>query len=288
MNAQPSLLAIPNLSEGHDAAAVQRVAGPRAPSAPLLDLHLDPDHNRSVLTFGGDADPLGEVVTGVVRRAARALDLRSHTGVHPRLGVVDVLPFVPYRAPLSEAVHLARRTAREVARDPGLPVYLYGGAHPQGRPLPEIRRAFDRGHPPDPDRGPRHPHPEAGVLCLGVRGPLVAFNVDLAGDLEAARNIARAVREASGGLSGVRALAFPLASRGLVQVSMNLTDPARTGPRAAFDAVDTAAETHGAAVVAAEVVGLLPDELAPETAGLPLRLPARTVGEAFADATRRS
>jgi glutamate formiminotransferase len=299
------LLAVPNVSEGHDAAAVEAIAG-NDPNAPLLDVHIDPDHNRGVLTYAGEAGPLAAAMTRMTQRAMERLDIRVHAGVHPRAGVVDVLPFVPYPGSLRggardrkkphgagpdaqnqrDAEEAAAAASKNIANDLGIPVYLYGHAHPRARPLPEARRAALDGDPPD--LGPRAPHPAAGAICVGVRPPLLAFNVNLRGSLDDARAIAAAVRESDGGLPGVRALGFPLASRGLVQVSMNLTALDQTGPRAAFERVRDLAANHQLEMVGAEVVGLVPAAIAAQFDGIPLERPARTVETALAEATTSS
>lgn len=259
MSAGP-LLAVPNISEGRDRSTIHRIAG----TANLFDIHTDPDHHRSVLTYAGEPATLLQTLLGMVERAVAALNINTHEGVHPRRGVVDVLPFVPHRASAGDAVHAAHTAKRRIEGDLGVPVLLYGDADPDGRPLPAVR-----------SQDPPTRHPTAGVVCVGVRGYLVAFNVELRGPLGHAKRIATAIRQPR-----IRALAFPLASRGLVQVSMNLTDPLHTGPRDAFDQVAALAARHGLEVVGAEVVGLVPDELLDELEGLPLRARARGIDQA--------
>jgi glutamate formiminotransferase len=259
------LLAVPNVSEGRDLEIVRHIAGHRA-----LDVHADPDHNRAVMTYA-DED-LAETCVAMAARAIEAIDLRRHDGVHPRTGVIDVLPFVHFLAPREDAIAAADVAAARFAGELGVPVYRYD----EQRPLPAVRAAIARGEPPDvPSATPR---PGAGITCIGVRPPLIAFNINVRTTLDRAQAVAHAVRERDGGLPGVRALAFPLPSRGLVQVSMNLTAPDATGPRAAFDAVRTLA---GGAVVDAEVVGLVPDAFLAELAELPLRAPARGIADAL-------
>jgi len=247
------LLAIPNISEGRDIDKVARVAGGSA----LLDVHSDPDHNRSVLTYGGSPGDVTRAVAAMIERAVATLDIRAHTGAHPRFGVVDVLPFV---GPGAERA--ATGLVWQVAEGCGVPVHFYGKAHSQNRTLPELRRWLRETKPPA--------HPSAGVLCIGVRDPLVAFNVNIDATLDEAKAIARAIRS-----DEIRALAFGLPSRGLVQISMNLTDPLRIGPREAFTRID-------ANVVDCDVVGLVPDELLDDLEGLPLRTQPRGVRQALA------
>ncbi len=259
MSAGP-LLAVPNISEGRDLSLVHRIAG----TANLLDIHADPDHHRSVLTYAGDPATLVQTLLEMVERAIHALDIRDHEGVHPRRGVVDVVPFVPHRSSTADAVQAARTTRNRIEGDLGVPVLLYGDADPDGRPLPAVRAG-----------DPTTRHPTAGVVCVGVRRYLVAFNVDLRGPLDHAKRIAKAMRQPR-----IRALAFPLASQGLVQVSMNLTDPLHTGPRQAFDQVAALAAARDLEVVTAEVVGLVPDELLDELEDLPLRAKPRGIDQA--------
>lgn len=248
---------------------LRAVGSPRV----LLDVHSDPDHARSVLTYAGDAETVVAACTGLVAWAVGHIDLARHRGVHPRLGAVDVLPVVPHRASVEGAVEVALRIGRNAADVFEIPVHLYGDASPAHRTLPDIRRTL-----PDPDLGPALPHPTAGRICVGVRGPLIAFNVNVREPLPRARAVVGDLRA----LPGVRALAFELASRGLVQLSMNLIDPPRTGPRAAFAAIAAA----GLDIVDAEVVGLVPAASLRGFDGLPMRTPARSVEDALAAAGR--
>lgn len=194
-------------------------------------------------------------------RAVRRLDIHSHDGVHPRHGVVDVMAFVHHLCPVETAARCADRFAARIS----IPVYRYGASDDGDPSLPELRRRLRdvRGHP------------TAGVVCVGTRGPLVAFNVNLRGSLAGASHIARSMRE----LPDVRALSFELRSRGLVQVSMNLIRPERTGPAAAFDRVRALA--GASAVVDAEIVGLVPEAILEELRMIPLRAEARSIERAL-------
>jgi len=248
-----------NISEGRRADAVAAMAA--ACGAVLLDVHSDPDHNRSVLTLAGGPGEVTEAALALARAAVERIDLALHAGVHPRLGAVDVVPFVPLGDPTSDGLGaagaVARAWARRAAEELRVPVFLYGDADPAGRTLPDLRRSAFRERAPD--FGPAEPHPSAGAIAVGARPVLVALNCELADpDPAVARAIARAVRERDGGLPGVRALGFALASRGRAQVSMNLVDLAATGVEAACAAVRRAAAGHGTDVVAVELVGLLP------------------------------
>ena len=245
-----------NVSEGRRAEVVAAVAD--ACGAALLDVHTDPDHNRSVLTLAGAADVVAASASALARAAVERIDLGAHSGVHPRLGAVDVVPFVPLDGgTLEVAAAVARDWGERVAGELAVPVFLYGAADPAGRSLPDVRReAFgERG----PDFGPSEPHPTAGDVAVGARPVLVAINCELGtGDVAVARAVARMVRERDGGLPGVRALGFALESKGRAQVSMNLTDLQATGVEAACEAVRRAVVERGGDVTAVELVGLLP------------------------------
>jgi glutamate formiminotransferase len=246
---------VANVSEGRDGAVLDdlaRVCGPA-----LLDVHTDADHHRSVFTLAGpgDADAI-DAARVLTRRAVECIDLRAHEGVHPRFGVVDVVPFVALDEPLEDAVAAATTFAEWIATDLGVPVFLYADADPARRSLPETRRdAFTRRAP---DFGPHAPDARAGATAVGARPPLAAVNCRLdRDDLELARAIARQVRERDGGLPGVRALGLRLASSRAAQVSMNVTALDVTGVETACTAVRTLAEEAGA-TVAVELVGLVP------------------------------
>jgi glutamate formiminotransferase len=237
---------VANLSEGRDAVLLHGFREAAAPQ--LLDLHADPGLNRCVLTMAGEPEELHATVAAVARLAVATLDIGRHTGAHPRLGVVDVVPFVDLEDPTLPAtprsLSARDRFAEWAAAELDLPCFLYG---PE-RSLPEIRREAWRALAPD--RGPDRPHPTAGATCVGARGALIAYNLVLAtADLANARQAAAAVRR-----PGLRALAF-LAGEGAM-VSCNLTDPYRIGPAEAYDAV--AAEVGRARIARAELVGLLP------------------------------
>ena len=246
-----------NVSEGRRADVLARLAAACGPA--LLDLHADADHHRSVFTLAGDGDAAEMAALGLLEAVAAEVDLTGHQGVHPRLGAVDVVPFVALdgSAP-ADAVAAAGRFGRLAANRWGLPVFLYDAADPQRRTLPSVRRDAFLGR--TPDFGPPAPHPRLGAVAVGARPVLVAVNCDLTSpDLDAARQIARAVRERDGGLPGVRALGFMLASRGRAQVSMNLVDLAATGLEAALTAVRAEADKRGVPIAAVELVGLIPE-----------------------------
>ncbi len=260
---------VPNVSEGRDAGVVRRLAGAaRAAGARVVDVHSDVDHHRSVFTFLGEAAVVERAALALARQAVELIDLRRHAGVHPRVGALDVMPFVPLRGcTMGEAVAAARRVGRALAAATSVPVFFYGAAATRpGRELPALRRGgledlSRRMREPgwQPDAGPPHPHPAAGVALVGARGPLIAFNALLdSADLAAARAIARALRESSGGLPAVRALAVPLASRRRVQVTMNLLDYRRTPVATVVERLLEEARRYSVGVSEFELVGCAP------------------------------
>jgi glutamate formiminotransferase len=263
---------VPNFSDGRDPAvgAAIRAALARVPGVKLLGWHSDADHNRSVATFAGEPRAVTEAAFGAIACAAELIDLTRHEGVHPRLGATDVCPFVPLVPPdMAACVRTAHALGERVGDELGLPVYFYGEAArtPERRALPAVRRGgfealraeIERDPARRPDAGPARLHPRAGAIAIGARGFLVAFNVNLESrDLAVARAIARAIREADGGLPGIRALGFELARAGCVQVSVNLCAPERTGLVAVFTAIERLARERGVRVRASELVGLAP------------------------------
>ena len=267
---------VPNVSEGRRPDVVNAIAEAvsRVGAVRLLDRSSDEAHNRSVLTLAGDAPAVQQAVVALFAAALELIDLRHHSGAHPRMGAVDVVPFIPLEgATMGECVALARETASVVATRFQLPVYLYEEAAvtPGRRNLADIRRGEFEGLAAKlaspgwaPDYGPSHPHPSAGATVIGARAPLIAFNVNLATDrLDVAKAVAAAVRHSSGGLPFVKALGIPLPHRGIVQVSMNLTDFTQTPMTRAFAAVRDEAERLGATVVDSEIIGLVPEAALP-------------------------
>jgi glutamate formiminotransferase len=284
----PIFECVPNVSEGRRPEVLAAcVEAARAAGAAVLDASGDPVHHRSVVTLAGPAGPLLAGVVALVGAALDAIDLRTHTGAHPRMGAVDVVPFVPLGgATLDDAVMLARQAGAVLARRFGLPIYLYEAAasSPARRALQDVRRGGFEGlaarmREPGgaPDLGPATPHPTGGATAVGARGVLVAYNVNLATTrLELARRIASAIRERSGGLPAVKTMAVDLPDRGLVQVSMNLTDIDVTPLATAFDAVATHAAREGVDIAASEIIGLVPRRALPPDPATRLRIPAFT------------
>jgi glutamate formiminotransferase len=263
---------IPNVSEGRRGdvvAAIAAAAVKAAPGVVLLDRTSDSDHNRSVLTFLGDGEPLLAAMTALVEASLGAIDLRTHQGAHPRLGAVDVIPFVPVRgATAAECVDLAKTLGKTLGDRFGLPVYLYEDAAtaPERQNLANIRKGEFEGLAKKmelpgwkPDFGPSVPHPSGGAVVVGARAPLVAYNINLATpDLAVADRIARAIRHLSGGYRYVKAMGVRLEARGQVQVSINMTNFEKTPLHRVFETVKSEAGRHGVAVVGSEIVGLVP------------------------------
>jgi len=281
----PIVECVPNISEGRRPEVIAAIAGAVARSgrARLIDLSSDPDHNRSVLTIAGPPDGVRAAAEALVAVAVERIDLRRHAGSHPRMGAVDVIPFVPVRGvAMDDCVRLARQVGAAIAARHALPVYLYEAAAsaPHRRNLAEIRRGEFEGFAEKirdprwtPDFGPDRVHPSAGCTAVGARPFLIAFNVDLrTSDVEIAKAIARVVRESSGGLPCVKALGLFLEDRGRAQVSMNLTDYRTTSIPRAFEAVRDEAARRGVEVATSELVGLVPEEAVLQVAAHALRL----------------
>jgi glutamate formiminotransferase len=255
---------VPNFSEGRDQSTVDAIAAAirSVPGVMLLRSEMDLDHNRSVITFAGPPDAVEQGALAGIAAAVQRIDLRRHAGVHPRIGAADVVPFVPLAgATLEDCVAIARRTGQEVWKSLGVPVYFYEAAatRPKRAPLENVRRGgFEHPHLA-PDLGGPALHPTAGASAIGARKLLVAFNVNLnTTDLASARAIARKIRASSGGLPFLKALGVPLASRKLVQVSMNLTNFEQTSLRQVYDAVNQEAAAHGVSIAGTQIVGLIP------------------------------
>ena len=256
----PLIQCVPNFSEGRRPEVIHAIvdAVRAVPGVRLADWSADPDHHRMVVTFLGPPEPVRAAALAAADAAIATIDVSRHQGVHPRLGAMDVLPFVPIRdISLAECAALAVGVGQELAARHGLPVYLYESASPHSRSLPTVRK--DAFHHIPPDFGPATPHPTAGAVVVGARGPLIAYNVNLATqDIAIARRIAHEVRSGAGQLSGVRALGLALHSRQLTQVSMNITRPAETPLLSVFSYVARRAQELGAAVAESEVIGALP------------------------------
>lgn len=263
---------VPNFSEGRRKEVVDAIADAIAsiPGVRLLDREMDANHNRSVITFTGDRKAAAEGAFEGARKAVELIDMNRHSGEHPRIGALDVLPFVPITGvTMEDCVALARSVGKRIAEELGVPVYLYEAAatRPDRKDLPNLRKGEYEGlkleieTDPDrrPDFGPTRLHPTAGATVVGARPILVAWNVVLGTkDVAVAKRIAKAIRESDGGLPAVRAKGFALADRGLVQVSMNMIDFRKTSLVRAFDAIRALADKEGVPVVESEIVGLVP------------------------------
>lgn len=277
---------VPNFSEGRDPAVVAAIRDAIAGAGGLvLDTNADPSHNRSVVTFVAPPERAAEAAFAGVAEAVARVDLTRHAGVHPRIGAADVVPFVPlpaYGTGMDDCVALAHALGARVGRELAVPVYLYERAatRPGRRNLADVRRGGFEGlrdaslsdERRAPDFGPTHVHATAGAVAVGARPILVAFNVHIGPPdrLPVARAVARAVRERSGGLPGVKALG--LVAHGEAQVSMNLVDLDRTSLAAAFERVRAEAEALGAEVTWSELIGLMPERALDGTTPERLRL----------------
>ena len=295
----PVLEAVPNFSEGRDLSLVREFARVIASEgAEVLARTADPDHHRSVISFAGAPPVVERAALSVARLAVEAIDMRGHRGVHPRVGALDVLPFVPARGlAMEDAAASAHRVARGLA-GMGLPVYLYGAVG-GGRSLSSLRaggfealvEGFPAGREPDILPRPwRHAgvHPTAGATCVGARPPLLAWNVCVSGlSLGQVRGVARRLRETGGGFVGLRALGLYLPSSDVFQISMNLEDMDGTPPMRVFEAIEAEVEGMGGRVTQTEVIGTIPEALVFSAAASRLRLlhpdPSRLRGSLLAD-----
>jgi len=265
---------VPNFSEGRNPEKVAQIAASISAvnRACVLDTHIDPDHNRSVITFVASPETVVAAAVNAVRRASELIDMRTHHGEHPRLGATDVLPFVPVRGvTMDDCVGLAHEAGAIIARDLSIPVYFYERAalREDRVNLEDVRRGATS---PEyaPDLGPTHIHESAGAIVVGARPFLIAFNVILrSDDIAIARQIARTIRARNGGLPFVKALGFRLHTRGLVQVSMNLVNYEVTGMTAVYNAIQREANRLGIKIEGTEIVGLVPHDAVDPYAGIP-------------------
>jgi len=262
---------VPNISEGRRGDVIDGIAEAlrQVPGLAVLDVQSDAAHNRSVFTLAGDADALTRGVPLLFERSLAAIDLRTHKGEHPRMGAVDVVPFIPIEGvTMKECVELAKTIAADVAQRFSLPLFLYeeASSNPARKNLEDIRRGEFEGLAAKmsqtgwaPDFGPAQPHPSGGASVIGARMPLIAYNINLnTNRVDVAKKIATAIRMSSGGLRFVKAMGIPLEDRGIVQVSMNLTNYEKTPIFRVFDLVKREAERYGVSVLESEIVGLVP------------------------------
>lgn len=278
---------VPNFSEGTRTAVIDSIVAKvrNETGVRILDLQSDASHNRSVLTLVGDPDSLSRGILALVEACVGAIDLRTHRGEHPRLGAVDVIPFIPLGgATIGDCVSLARRVGEAIARFHNIPVFLYeeAASAPHRKGLEDIRRGQFEGlggklQDPlwHPDFGPKEPHPSFGAVVVGARMPLIAFNVNLAsGDLDLAKRIAKAIRHSTGGYRFVKAMGLivDLGGRKVAQVSINMTDFTRTPLFRVFETIRNEAARNGVSIEGSEIVGLVPSQALVDVAGHYLQL----------------
>jgi glutamate formiminotransferase len=276
---------VPNFSEGRNLENIEKIVEPfRAKDrVKLLDYQKDDAHNRLVVTVVGEPEPLKAAVIEAMSRAIDLIDMRTHRGQHPRMGATDVVPFIPLKnISMQEAVEFSKEVAEEAAKKLSLPIFLYekSASHPERQNLANIRKGQFEGMAEKikqpqwkPDFGPRSIHPTAGATAMGARMPLVAYNVNLGSrNVEIADAIAKKVRHISGGLRYCKGIGIELKDRGLVQVSMNMTDYSKTALYRAFELIKIEARRHGVNVVGSEIVGLVPMEALIDTAAYYLQL----------------
>jgi glutamate formiminotransferase len=277
---------VPNFSEGRDGSKVERIVGEarRVPGVKLLDFFSDPDHNRTVVTFIGEPAAVKKAALNAAFKALELIDMRTHSGGHPRIGAVDVVPFVPVRGmEMSEAVEIAREMGRELGEAGELPVFFYAeaAADPRRKKLADIRKGEYEGLREKltvpgwkPDAGVNTFNPKSGAAVVGARVPLIAFNVNLQPPrLNEAKQIARKIRESSGGIPSVQAMGLELKEKGRVQVSMNLTDFRRASISTAVEFIRKEIAGTGLEIAECEVVGLVPLEAVVDVARQYLRMP---------------
>lgn len=276
---------VPNFSEGRDLQKIDRIVAPFRARAgvKLLDYSNDEDHNRLVVTVVGEPEPLRDAVLEAIGVAVELIDLNHHQGQHPRMGAVDVVPFIPIKGvSMDEAITLSREVGAEVAARYNLPVFLYekSATAPHRENLAAIRKGEFEGmaekiHQPEwhPDFGPAERHPTAGTVAIGARMPLVAYNINLSTpSLEIAHDIAKKIRFIGGGLRYCKAMGVELKERGITQVSINMTDYTRTALYRAFELVRIEARRYGVSIVGSEIIGLVPMEALIDTASYYLGL----------------
>jgi glutamate formiminotransferase len=276
---------VPNFSEGRRKEVVQAIADSikAVRGVKLLDVEMDANHNRAVITFVGDIEPVKAAAFEAAKKAVQLIDMETHKGEHPRVGALDVLPFVPISATMDDCIAAAKEVGGRIAKELGVPIFLYGEAatRPERRNLPDVRKGEYEGLKVDiekdparkPDYGPSKMHPSAGASIVGARPVLIAYNVDLdTKDVKIAKGIAKKIREKDGGFPAVRALGFELKDRGLVQVSMNLVNYKVTPVWKVFEAIKAEADRLGVKIVGSEIVGLVPLEALAQCADKYLKL----------------
>jgi glutamate formiminotransferase len=276
---------VPNISEGRNKEVIEEVIkNLEQTNVKLLDYSSDPDHNRTVITFAGDRDSVKKGAVQVAKDAVRLIDLRKHTGTHPRMGSVDVIPFIPIKnVTMYDCVNLSKEVAEIISRELNIPVFLYAesATRESRRLLPEIRKGefegfFEKIKDPlwEPDYGPKEVHSSAGVTAVGAREFLIAYNINLnTKDINIAKKIARSIRESSGGLRFIQAKEMMLEDKGCVQVSINLLNYKKAPIYRVFEIVKMEAQRYGISVLESELVGLMPMRAALESLAYYIQLP---------------
>lgn len=277
---------VPNFSEGRRKKVVGEITGEikKVKGVKLLDVESDVDHNRSVVTFIGEPKAVAEAAFRAAKKASKLIDLNSHKGEHPRIGATDVIPFIPVsNVTMEDCIELARKVGKRIATELKIPVYLYEAAalRPECVNLADIRKGEYEGLKKEigvnparkPDYGPAKLHPTAGATVVGAREPLIAFNINLGtDDIEIAKSIAKTVRFSSGGLKCVKARGFEIKKRGIVQVSMNLTNYKETSIFSVYELVKSEAYRYGIPIVGCEIIGLVPLDAIADVANFYLKL----------------
>ena len=298
---EPIIECVANCSEGRNVETIHALADAikTVRGVSLLDQHVDVDHHRCVFTFVGSPDAVGKAAFALVNVAANLIDVNQHEGQHPRIGATDVLPFIPLNgATMNQCVDLAKRVGARVGHELEIPVFLYEEACDQShrKRLEAIRRGGLPGLASRmksdaawaPDFGPAHLHPTAGAIVIGARHPLIAYNILLnTSDLAIAQDIAKTIRTSGGGLPSVKALGMELKTKGLAQVSMNLTNFRETPLHVVFEAVKREAEKRGVSIVSSELVGLVPQEAVDQAAGYDLKCNTLGCGRILESCLRR-
>lgn len=276
---------VPNFSEGRREEVVKEIIkmAEDTNGVWIFDWSMDKDHNRSVVTIVGDPESVAEATFRMSKKAVELIDLRHHTGEHPRMGAVDVIPFVPIKeTTMEECIEISKKVGKRIGEELNVPVYLYekSATTPLRENLSDIRRGefegfFEKIKLPEwvPDFGPQTVHPTAGVVAVGAREYLIAFNVNLGTkDLKIAENVAKAVRNSSGGYRFVKAIGVDLKEKGIVQVSMNMTNYKKSPLHRVFETIRSEAERYGVPIVGSEIIGMLPMDVMIQTCKFYLRV----------------
>jgi glutamate formiminotransferase len=282
---------VPNISEGRRKEIVEEIVNNlKLTGVKVLDYSSDPDHNRSVITFVGDKETVKKGALQVARDAVRLIDLRAHHGTHPRMGAVDVIPFIPIKnVTMKDCVEISKEVGKQIADELHVPVYLYAesATAPERKKLPNIRKGefegfFEKIKLPEwaPDFGERAVHPTAGVTAVGAREFLIAYNINLGTtDLKIARKIARSIRESSGGLQYIQAKGMELKDKGCVQVSMNILNYKKAPLYRVFEIVKMEAQRYGVSVLESELIGLMPMKAALDSLAFYMQFPKLTADQ---------